>query len=142
MTIEESEKPTIDRRSFIGKAGLGVAGFAASAAVLAACSTTEVADTDADPAGPDSDSDGDETTAATTGDDSETVTDVAVVPTLFLEWCLPPNAVPNAAGQSQLKNLQPRSNSPRTMSRRVRWVVTSPTLNGALVNNYDKQLWL
>ncbi len=39
MTVEEteSEMPSVSRRSFIGKAGLGVAGFAASAAVLAAC---------------------------------------------------------------------------------------------------------
>jgi len=39
MTIEETELqiPDVSRRSFIGKAGLGVAGFAAGAAMLAAC---------------------------------------------------------------------------------------------------------
>ncbi len=45
MTVEnERDEATIGRRSFLGKAGLGVAGFAASSAVLSACSTTEVAD--------------------------------------------------------------------------------------------------
>ena len=39
MTIEETEiaMPSVSRRSFIGKAGLGVAGFAAGSAMLAAC---------------------------------------------------------------------------------------------------------
>ncbi len=43
MTIEETElqMPSVSRRSFIGKAGLGVAGFAASAALLAACGSDE-----------------------------------------------------------------------------------------------------
>jgi len=40
MTTTDSdlESPGFDRRSFIGKAGIGVAGFAAAGAVLAACS--------------------------------------------------------------------------------------------------------
>ena len=39
MTIEETElgMPAVSRRSFIGKAGLGIAGFAAGSAMLAAC---------------------------------------------------------------------------------------------------------
>jgi len=39
MTTEETElgMPSVSRRSFIGKAGLGVAGFAAGSALLAAC---------------------------------------------------------------------------------------------------------
>ncbi len=39
MTVEEETSDTTDlnRRSFMGKAGIGVAGFAASAALLAAC---------------------------------------------------------------------------------------------------------
>ena len=43
MTIEETEfgMPSVSRRSFIGKAGLGVAGFAASAAFLASCSSDD-----------------------------------------------------------------------------------------------------
>ncbi|MEM7338834.1 MAG: ABC transporter substrate-binding protein [Actinomycetota bacterium] len=41
---EHSDELSLDRRSFLGKAGLGVAGFAASTAILAACSTTEVDD--------------------------------------------------------------------------------------------------
>ncbi len=45
MTVEnEQDEATIGRRSFLGKAGIGVAGIAASSAILAACSTTEVAD--------------------------------------------------------------------------------------------------
>lgn len=75
MSIEETEKATIDRRSFMGKAGLGVAGFAASAAVLAACSTTEVAESSEDPAGPDSDAD-DNTEESTDDSSSESVTEV------------------------------------------------------------------
>ena len=39
MTTEETElaMPSVSRRSFMGKAGLGIAGFAASSALLAAC---------------------------------------------------------------------------------------------------------
>jgi len=49
MTIEETELtiPPVSRRSFIGKAGLGIAGFAAGSALLAACgsdSPTETSD--------------------------------------------------------------------------------------------------
>ncbi len=48
MTVEnETEQPTIGRRSFLGRAGLGVAGFAAGSAILAACSTTDVDDDEA-----------------------------------------------------------------------------------------------
>ncbi len=47
MTVEELHPQPVDdgtmgRRSFLGKAGLGVAGFAASTAILGACSTTDV----------------------------------------------------------------------------------------------------
>ena len=49
MTVEENqsdseEQEATSRRSFLGKAGIGVAGLAASSAVLAACSTTSAAD--------------------------------------------------------------------------------------------------
>ncbi len=44
MSIESELETTIGRRSFLGKAGVGVAGFAASSAILAACSTTDVDD--------------------------------------------------------------------------------------------------
>ncbi len=63
MTTEEEN--VLDRRSFLGKAGIGVAGIAASASVLAACSGS-------DSAGGDGDSDGD---SSGSGDgDEETVT--------------------------------------------------------------------
>ncbi len=74
MTAEnESNEPTLNRRSFLGQAGVGVAGFAASAAILSACSTTEV-DTDAasntdSTAADNSESDSDAT-------ETETVTEV------------------------------------------------------------------
>ncbi|MGI9611473.1 MAG: TRAP transporter substrate-binding protein [Acidimicrobiales bacterium] len=77
MTTEiTDEERRIGRRSFLGKAGVGVAGFAAGSAILAACSTTQVDEstsgTDGDDASSD-DSDGD-----SGGDDSgsETVTEV------------------------------------------------------------------
>ena len=73
MTVEnETEQPTIGRRSFLGKAGLGVAGFAASSAILAACSTTDVADDEASTGStaPDGGDDGGEST------DGETVTEI------------------------------------------------------------------
>ncbi len=43
MTIDDNEEqvPGYDRRSFLGKAGLGVAGFAATTAILAACSSDD-----------------------------------------------------------------------------------------------------
>ncbi len=73
MTVESTEEETnLGRRSFLGKAGLGVAGFAASAAVLSACSTTQVDDTTADGG---SDADTDNTEAESSGD-TETVTEV------------------------------------------------------------------
>lgn len=71
MTVEnEQEETTIGRRSFLGKAGIGVAGIAASSAMLAACSTTDVADetstdnsgTTGDNGSSDSDSDSEEVT--------------------------------------------------------------------------------
>jgi len=50
----EMETPELNRRSFLGKAGVGVAGFAASAAILASCgsdsTTTDEGATDAAPA--------------------------------------------------------------------------------------------
>ncbi|MGB5756883.1 MAG: hypothetical protein WBM50_08215 [Acidimicrobiales bacterium] len=72
MTVEnETEQATIGRRSFLGKAGLGVAGFAASSAILAACSTTDVADDEAstNSTAPDGGDDGEST-------DGETVTEI------------------------------------------------------------------
>ncbi len=54
MTIDETEigMPAVSRRSFLGKAGIGVAGFAAGSALLAACggddsSTSDAASDDA-----------------------------------------------------------------------------------------------
>ena len=46
MSADETEfaMPGVSRRSFIGKAGLGIAGFAASAAVLAACGSDDDSD--------------------------------------------------------------------------------------------------
>jgi len=77
MTVENVRDPeTINRRSFLGKAGMGVAGFAASSAILAACSTTEVADeattSDTDAEDTSSDNSGDDTSSA----DNETVTEI------------------------------------------------------------------
>lgn len=56
---ESQESGEIDRRAFLGKAGLGVAGIAASTAILAACSSDdgESGDSDAEP-----DEDGDTVT--------------------------------------------------------------------------------
>ena len=50
MENEETqmEAPEVNRRSFLGKAGMGVAGFAASAAVLAACGDSDDTVTDAE----------------------------------------------------------------------------------------------
>jgi TRAP-type mannitol/chloroaromatic compound transport system substrate-binding protein len=78
MTVEqEQEESTIGRRSFLGKAGIGVAGIAASSAILAACSTTEVADDTAtgDDSGTDSGS-GDSGSSGSGSSDSEEVTQV------------------------------------------------------------------
>ncbi len=73
MPVEtETDESTIGRRSFLTKAGVGVAGFAASSAVLAACSTTDVAD-DAAPDDEQS-TDGDEGGDESTGE--ETVTEI------------------------------------------------------------------
>ncbi len=46
MTVDHPQDPTTDdtalsRRSFLGKAGVGVAGFAATSAILAACSSDD-----------------------------------------------------------------------------------------------------
>lgn len=48
MSSESEQETTIGRRSFLGKTGLGIAGFAASSAILAACSTSEVDDATGD----------------------------------------------------------------------------------------------
>ncbi len=78
MTIEsQADDPTragMDRRSFLSKAGYGVAGFAASSAILAACSTTSV-DEDTG-AATDDDSTTDETAASTDDTSAESVTEV------------------------------------------------------------------
>ena len=65
MSNESELDPTINRRSFLTKTGLGVAGFAASTAILAACSTTEV-----DDAGNATTSDEDDTSSDDSGADS------------------------------------------------------------------------
>lgn len=60
------EKGTLDRRSFLGKAGIGVAGIAASSAILAACTSG-----DDDTAGSDSgDSGGDDSGGDDGGSDT------------------------------------------------------------------------
>jgi len=43
MTIDHNEEQVTgyDRRSFLGKAGVGVAGFAATSAIIAACSSDD-----------------------------------------------------------------------------------------------------
>ncbi|MEM7093264.1 MAG: twin-arginine translocation signal domain-containing protein [Actinomycetota bacterium] len=48
MTIEETElgMPSVTRRSFLGKAGIGVAGLAAGAAMLAACGSDDASTSD------------------------------------------------------------------------------------------------
>lgn len=74
MTIEETElgMPSVSRRSFIGKAGLGVAGFAAGSALLAACGGSDGADTNV--AGGTEDAPNTEgTVAEDSGSDEETV---------------------------------------------------------------------
>jgi len=69
-TTEEPISVDLNRRSFLGKAGVGVAGFAASGALLAACSSDSC-----DSASPDStDSGGSETTSASGTDSGESVT--------------------------------------------------------------------
>ena len=72
MTVEnQNEEEMIGRRSFLNKAGLGVAGFAASTALLAACSTTEVAEEAATDGGEEEDTGGGDT-----GSETESVTPV------------------------------------------------------------------
>lgn len=46
MSSEEIVMPNVSRRSFLGKAGIGVAGFAASTAFLAACGSDDSSSTD------------------------------------------------------------------------------------------------
>ncbi len=75
MSTESELDPTIGRRSFLTKTGLGVAGFAASTAILAACSTTEVDDggSAADTSGDDEDTgSGSDDSGSTDGDESVT----------------------------------------------------------------------
>jgi len=73
MTTEETElgMPMVSRRSFMGKAGLGIAGFAAGSAMLAACGS-DSATTDEGAAGDDAPST-DGTVAEGSGSDEETV---------------------------------------------------------------------
>jgi TRAP-type mannitol/chloroaromatic compound transport system substrate-binding protein len=71
---EEARRAGMDRRSFLSKAGYGVAGFAASSAILAACSTTSVDEETG--ATVQEDDSGSDDTAADTSDDAETVTEV------------------------------------------------------------------
>ncbi|MGI9605787.1 MAG: TRAP transporter substrate-binding protein [Acidimicrobiales bacterium] len=59
---EGIEMPEINRRSFLGKAGVGVAGFAATAGILAACASDDPAESADGGTGGDSDSGGDDTT--------------------------------------------------------------------------------
>ncbi|MFV1990575.1 MAG: twin-arginine translocation signal domain-containing protein, partial [Acidimicrobiales bacterium] len=78
MATEEDK--TLDRRSFLGKAGLGVAGIAASATILAACSNN----------GDDGASTGDtgatETTTGDTGAEGAATTVVLSQETPEIEW--------------------------------------------------------
>ncbi len=62
--IEEGPETT-SRRSFLGSAGIGIAGIAAASGVLAACSTTSVADDG------DSDGDSDSDSSSSGGGDAE-----------------------------------------------------------------------
>jgi len=67
MSMEEAERSAdYDRRKFLTKAGIGVAGFAATSAILAACSGDDDADGDADDDGG--------TTATTAGGGGATAT--------------------------------------------------------------------
>ncbi|MDH3302590.1 MAG: ABC transporter substrate-binding protein [Acidimicrobiia bacterium] len=73
QTDDRSPEPGMDRRSFLTKAGYGVAGFAASSAILAACSTSTVDEETGATVEDDSSTDD---TAASTDDGAETVTEV------------------------------------------------------------------
>ncbi len=74
MTVEEeSTGSDLDRRSFLGKAGIGVAGFAASATLLAACANDEE-----DGATPTTEG-GDTDTTAAGGEDTSETTDAELV---------------------------------------------------------------
>ncbi|MGI9598817.1 MAG: TRAP transporter substrate-binding protein [Acidimicrobiales bacterium] len=85
MSVEnEMDEATIGRRSFLGRAGVGVAGFAASGAILAACSTTEVAD-DSSPATTGSDGDDGDDGDAEQSSEEETVTEIQTDAPEF-EW--------------------------------------------------------
>ncbi len=74
MTVEQ-QADEMNRRSFLTKAGYGVAGFAASSAILAACSTTTVDEQTGDTV--EDDTATDDTAAESTDDTAaETVTEV------------------------------------------------------------------
>ncbi|MEM9561766.1 MAG: ABC transporter substrate-binding protein [Actinomycetota bacterium] len=78
MSTESELDPTIGRRSFLAKTGLGVAGFAASTAILAACSTTEVDDggSAADASDDDGDASASGSSSASASEPSESVTPI------------------------------------------------------------------
>jgi TRAP-type mannitol/chloroaromatic compound transport system substrate-binding protein len=69
MTIDDNEEQVTgyDRRSFLGKAGVGVAGFAATSAIIAACSSDDNGETEGTAGGG-----GDTTPAATDAPDATT----------------------------------------------------------------------
>ena len=71
MTIEETElgMPSVTRRSFMSKAGIGIAGFAAGSAILAACGSDDASSDDAASDGADTSG----TVAEDSGSDEETV---------------------------------------------------------------------
>ncbi len=71
MTIEETElgMPSVTRRSFMSKAGLGIAGFAAGSAILAACGSDDASSDDAASDGADTSG----TVAEDSSSDEETV---------------------------------------------------------------------
>ncbi len=68
MTIDDNEEQVTgyDRRSFLGKAGIGVAGFAATSAILNACSSDDGGETEGTTGGGGGDTAPDVTTAGTT----------------------------------------------------------------------------
>ncbi len=79
MTVEPQTDdlrpgPGMDRRSFLSRAGYGVAGFAASSAFLAACSTTQVDEETGNTV--EDDSSTEETAESTDDTQAETVTEV------------------------------------------------------------------
>ncbi len=88
MSTESELDPTINRRSFLTKTGLGVAGFAASTAILAACSTTDVEDTASDTTSGDDDTGSDDAGSDDSGGETEETESVTPVQTdgPEIEW--------------------------------------------------------